>query len=362
MVWFVVIPEEVHRYGRPNISPPKSERIPSALKLPAATAKKILRDGSLFAEEMEVADLYRFEVNFHHQLKARLLADRAVIQIVRETSLTPDDFIVNGRSSRAVQDPATIAWNLATTAFFKAGGKPWKLASVRPGVCYVGLVFKQDGTNPSVGNACCGAQMFLNSGDGLVFRGAVGPWYSNATEEYHLSKAGAAALMKLVVDSYIGSNGRPPDELFIHGRSRFDDDEWSGFRAAVPATTNLVGVRIRGTNEIKLYRPDKHPVIRGTAYCAFDRMGYLWTKGYIPRLRTYPGWEVPNPLCIQIDRGDADLRRVMQDVMGLTKVNFNACVFGDGWPVTLKFANAVGEILTAAPVPDLPPLPFRHYI
>ena len=38
------------------------------------------------------------------------------------------------RSSRAAQDPATIAWNLATTAFFKAGGKPWKLASVHPGV------------------------------------------------------------------------------------------------------------------------------------------------------------------------------------------------------------------------------------
>lgn len=52
----------------------------------------------------------------------------------------------------------------------------------------------------------------------------------------------------------------------------------------------------------------------------------------------------------------------MSDVMGLTKVNFNACVFADGLPVTLKFADAVGDILTAAPVGDLPPLPFRHYI
>lgn len=362
MIWFVIIPEEVHRYGRPKIGPPVGERIPSVLKFPAATAKKILRSGSLFQEEMEAADLYRYEVNFHHQLKARLLEHRVVVQIMRETSLTPEDFVVNGRSTRAVQDPATIAWNLATTAFFKAGGKPWKLASVRPGVCYVGLVFKQDGTNPSVGNACCGAQMFLDSGDGLVFRGAVGPWYSEASDEYHLNKTAAASLMKLVMDSYVGTHGRAPDELFIHGRARFNDDEWKGFRSAVPATTNLVGVKIRSTNDIKLYRPDKHPVIRGTAYRTFERMGYLWTKGFVPRLRTYTGWEVPNPLCIQIDHGEADLRRVMTDVMGLTKVNFNACVFGDGWPVTLKFANAVGEILTAAPVPNLPPLPFRYYI
>ena len=84
--------------------------------------------------------------------------------------------------------------------------------------------------------------------------------------------------------------------------------------------------------------------------------------GYIPRLQTYPGREVPNPLSIEICRGDAELGTVMKDVMGLTKVNFNACIFADGLPVTLRFANAVGEILTAGPRKEGPPLPFRHYI
>jgi hypothetical protein len=31
-------------------------------------------------------------------------------------------------------------------------------------------------------------------------------------------------------------------------------------------------------------------------------------------------------------------------------------------PVTLGFAKAVGEILTAAPTDDTPPLPFRYYM
>jgi hypothetical protein len=48
--------------------------------------------------------------------------------------------------------------------------------------------------------------------------------------------------------------------------------------------------------------------------------------------------------------------------MALTKVNFNACLFGDGLPVTLRFADAVGEILTAAPDVTDAPLPFRYYI
>ena len=33
--------------------------------------------------------------------------------------------------------------------------------------------------------------------------------------------------------------------------------------------------------------------------------------------------------------------------MSLTKLNYNACIYGDGLPVTLKFADSIGEILTA---------------
>ena len=39
-----------------------------------------------------------------------------------------------------------------------------------------------------------------------------------------------------------------------------------------------------------------------------------------------------------------------------------ACVCADGRPVTLKFADAVGEILTAGPQDETPPLSFKHYI
>jgi hypothetical protein len=361
-VWFVVIPEEIHRYGRPQSSIPRGERGQGVSLFNRKTARKIMETGSLFEEERNAADLYRFDLNFHHQLKARLLDKQVVLQIVRETTLTPERFVVDGRQIRTPQDPATVAWNLCTTAFFKASGKPWRLASVRPGVCYVGLVFKKDETSPEAGNACCGAQMFLDSGDGVVFRGAVGPWYSKVGEEFHLSKEKAAELMKLVVDAYADMHGKPPAELFIHGKTRFNNDEWEGFCSVVPPETNLVGVRIRSTGDLKLYRQGKKPVLRGTAMLLSERRGYLWTKGFVPRLDTYPGWETPNPLNIEITRGSADLCQVMTDVLGLTKVNFNACVFADGLPVTLKFADAVGEILTAAPVKDLPPLPFRHYI
>jgi len=85
--------------------------------------------------------------------------------------------------------------------------------------------------------------------------------------------------------------------------------------------------------------------------------------GYIPRLRTYPGFETPKPVLVDINRGDGDLDVVLRDVLGLTKVNYNSCDYASGLPVTLKFADRVGEILLASPRGrEAPPLPFRLYI
>jgi hypothetical protein len=77
----------------------------------------------------------------------------------------------------------------------------------------------------------------------------------------------------------------------------------------------------------------------------------------------YPGFETPKPVAINVDYGTVDLLTVMSDVLALTKVNYNACDFSSGLPVTLKFADRVGEILTASPRGlRAPPLPFRFYI
>ena len=104
------------------------------------------------------------------------------------------------------------------------------------------------------------------------------------------------------------------------------------------------------------------PAIRGLAWLQDSNNGYLLTKGFIPRLQTYPGKEVPRPLQVEICGGEASLETVLQDVLALTKLNYNSCKFADGVPVTLKFADAVGEVLISGPTVPNAPLPFRHYI
>jgi hypothetical protein len=125
----------------------------------------------------------------------------------------------------------------------------------------------------------------------------------------------------------------------------------------------VLGVQISDAYEdLKLYRMGKYPTIRGTALPLGERNAYLWTSGFVPRLDTYMGPETPNPIMVRVQRGECDLRRVLSDVMGLTKINFNSCLFNDREPVTIRFANEVGDVLISAPTDGEPRLPFKFYI
>ena len=106
----------------------------------------------------------------------------------------------------------------------------------------------------------------------------------------------------------------------------------------------MVGVRIREEKNLKLYRKGQNPVLRGLANIRGARGAHLWTRGWTPRIQTYPGREVPNPLIIDINKGEADIAVVLKDILALTKLNYNTCIFGDGMPITLKFADAVEPV------------------
>lgn len=358
--WIVVISDDIYRYGKPKSKIPKSnENITIGIK-----DKYTRRNKTLFEEFNVLQEAYKYKINFHNQLKAKLLSDKIITQIVRESTIAPFDFLnVKGMPTRDLEKfESAIAWNLATAFYYKSGGTPWILNAARPKVCYLGLVYKQVDPENDPRTACCAAQMFLNTGDGLVFKGNVGPWYNETTKEYHLNNKDAKDLLQKALATFDKKEGGIPEEIFIHARTYFENEEWSGFLEAAGDRTKVVGIRIRPENVFKLYREKIFPVPRGTAFFYKDAKAYLWSKGFVPRLQTQFGLETPNPLSIEINRGAHDIKKVCEDVLALTKLNYNSCIYGDGIPVTLRFANAIGEVLTAGPVGDIEVLPFKHYV
>ena len=363
-IWIFVLPELVFKRCKPL-----SRRTGLDLEEGEFNKKQKMRsDLPLLADIIDQSDEDIFDdlPDFHRQVKARLLKLGHTSQIIRETTLAPNEFLNRaGNPIRGVQDPATVAWNFATGLYYKTQAEPpWKLADVRPGVCYIGLVFKQIPNDPKE-HVCCAAQMFLNEGDAVVFRGANGPWKTD-DYEYHLKSPEAESLINKVLQTFKDKHGSPPKELFIHGRTAFSDDEWQAFMKATPKGTNLIGIRIKTTaGETKLYRYGDYPVLRGTALILDDRNAYLWTNGFIPRLDTYIGPETPNPLWITVLRStveSSNIYTVLSDILGLTKINYNACNYSDGMPVTVRFANKVGEVLTMGSSMGSERQPLKFYI
>lgn len=306
---------------------------------------------------------YEYSPDFRRQIKARAMKYRIPIQIILESTLDLVEPVSGARGKKAV--PLSYrTWNLATAISYKAGAKPWRLATARDGVCYVGIAFRRD-PNGDDRSACCAAQLFLDTGDGVVFQGEYGSWYSPESQQFHLDGQSAEQLLDGVLKTYYGLGGKPLTEIFLHSRSDISQEEFDGYSAACPKNARLVGVRVQKDREgLRMFRPGEFAVLRGTCWQVSDRMGYLWTSGFKPRLATYDGWETPVPLRIDIQRGDADFQQVATDIFGLTKLNYNSCRLGDSQPVTVKFSDAVGEILVSNPtIPVSEILPqFRFYI
>lgn len=319
-----------------------------------AAARRVY--GDLF---VQYDDQYDFSVDFRRQLKARVMECRIPVQLIRESTLAHPPL-----KERPLTPISDRAWNLATALYYKAGGRPWKLAGARDGVCYIGLTFRcSEDAKKDPKTACCAAQMFLDTGDGVVFRGEFGPWYSPDSKEFHLNHDVARNLLKGVIDTYRQQGGKALTEIFLHSRSGFDEEELRGYQDACPPDVKLVGVRVSHRNRgIRLFRDGEWCVQRGTLWVINRHRAYLWASGFKPDLLTYDGWNIPSPIEISILYGNADIKQVSRDILGLTKLNYNACKIGDALPVTVAFSDKVGEILISNPTIKQRLPQFRYYI
>ncbi len=292
---------------------------------------------------------YLYSVDFRRQIKARAMKLQIPIQIVRQSTLRLTDTEEPGE--RGLSPLSDRAWNLGTVLYYKAGGKPWRLATARDGVCYIGIAYRLTSKKEGSRSACSAAQMFLDTGDGVVFMGQVGTWYSPEKREFHLSSKAAESLLRGVLKSYEELGGKPLTEIFLHSRSSIDAEEFAGFTAACPFWARVVGIRVRKERHdgVRAFREGTRPVLRGTFWKTGRNSGFLWSSGFKPRLATYDGWETPAPLRIDIQQGTGDIEQVARDIFGLTKLNYNACRLGESEPVTVGFSGAVGEILVSNP-------------
>ncbi len=290
--------------------------------------------------------------NFRRALKARLMTYQKPTQIIRESTT---GYLT---TTRDLQDLATRAWNILTGMYFKVGGLPWGPVGLEPATCFVGISFFRPLGEPRYMRASI-AQAFNEHGDGLVLRGQKFRWDDAIGKSPHMPSHLAEQLVREVLVRYKTECKQPPRRVVIHKSSRYTPDEREGFKEALKDIPEVDMVTVSSSRDFRLFREGEYPPLRGTLMHIGDNY-LLYATGYIPELKKYPHGHVPAPLRIVDHYGDTTKAQLLTEILSLTKMNWNTANVDGVFPITLRFARLVGEILREIP-PDREPNPKYSY-
>lgn len=301
--------------------------------------------------------------DFHDLLKAAALTLAAPLQLIREKTWTGLPAKNNGQTARPLQDEATRAWNLHTALYYKAGGTPWRMQrhSSDLATCYVGISFYRTTHGQELHTAV--AQVFNERGDGVVVRGGTAQ-ISKADRQPHLAPGDARRLLLDALAEYRNAHGHQPARIVIHKSSSFTDSEAEGFHTATDERDidHMDMLWIQRRSAPHLFRTGQLPPLRGTSVQLDERSLLLYTRGSVPYFRTYPGMYVPQPLLIRPESGTTDLLAAGNDILALSKMNWNNAQLDERDPLTLRTAYRVGSILKHVPDGARIATRYAHYM
>lgn len=285
-------------------------------------------------------------------LKARALRCRLPIQLATNALL---------KESQKGQDPATRAWNFSVGMYYKAGGVPWRLPPTGPDTCFVGISFHHFRTTERAVVRSSIAQAFSSDGEGFAIRGEAVPADADAYRRVlHLTEAQANDLGIELLAEYEMRTGISPLRVVLHKTSSFSDEEVSGFSAAL-RDVPIVSMVTLSPSALRLLRFGPYPPKVGTVCTVNGVRSFLFTSGFVPELGTYPGPHVPQPFEVRC-LGDEEPLVAAQEVLNLTRMNWNTADVRGKWPVSLAYARKVGGILDEYGDDDLVDSSFRYFV
>ncbi len=295
------------------------------------------------------ADSEGSELDFHDLLKAQSLTLGSPLQFVRPR--TYDDSIkeVTGAGRvKALQDPATRAWNFHTALYYKAGGTPWRLLRRTSELesCYVGVSFYRTIDKQHIHTSV--AQVFNERGEGMILRGGEAIMSKDDLQP-HLAKKDMQALVETSLNAFEKEHHHFPARVVIHKTSAFTRQELEGSTAALDELRirhrDLLVVR---ESDMRLFRTAAYPPLRGTFLELDEKHSIVYSRGSVPFFEMYPGMYVPRALQIEAVAVEQPAKVLAQEVLALTKMNWNNTQFDSALPITIRAARQVGDILKYA--------------
>ncbi|WP_207536295.1 SIR2 family protein [Desertivirga arenae] len=291
--------------------------------------------------------------DLHDYVKAFCVEKRVTSQFIREKTIND------------VRQSCQINWWLSLSYFVKSLRTPWILNNTDKSTAFAGIGYSIDSKSEEKGHIVLGcSHIYSSTGEGLKYKLSK---ISNDKIQWrhkkpHLGYDDAYEFGKSVINLFYESLNEIPKRVVIHKRTFFTEEEKNGildslYDSASIEAVDLVEINFEDdiryvSSKIKNGRTeiDGFSVSRGTCIQINASQALLWAHGVVPSVNNpkfsfYPGGRyIPKPLKVIKHHGTGSLEQIANEILGLTKMNWNSLNMYSQLPATISSSNDIARI------------------
>ncbi|WP_416040525.1 SIR2 family protein [Acinetobacter lactucae] len=287
--------------------------------------------------------------DLHDYIKAYAAQQGISTQFIREKT-------VNSSQS------CRVKWWLSLAFYVKAMRTPWRLESIDNHTAFVGIgysinrnLYSENSKRIILG---C-SHIYSARGEGMQFQlGRI----ENPIIHHHnpyMSEEDARRTGEKIRQMFFDAKMQLPRRVVIHKRTAFTEEEQRGFTQGLEGVEDIELIEINFEDSFRYLSSklvnskleiDGFPIARGTVIVQSSNTALLWVHGATPSAQN-PSFKyfqgkrrIPVPLVIKRYIGQSDISQLANEILGLSKMNWNTFDYYSRLPVTLESANDIARI------------------
>lgn len=290
---------------------------------------------------------YEFEgeaFDLHDFVKAYSAQKGISTQFLREETL-------------ADPNPAQVLWWLSLSFYVKSMRTPWVLDCLEPDTAFLGLGFTIDRSAERGKHVVVGcSHIYSADGRGLQYRLSKVEDPIWRGRNAFMSEDDARRMGDTVRQLFHESNFRLPGRVVAHKRTPFLPEEIRGLLKGLEGVdrVDLLEITEDPTFRFTACRSgsldaDGFPLRRGTTILMDDYRALVWIHGIVDALRPnrrffLGGRRIPAPVIVTRHHGETPLGTIVQEMLGLSKMNWNTFDMYSKLPATIDSSNRIARI------------------
>jgi hypothetical protein len=263
------------------------------------------------------------------------------------------------QSTLRSSDQCSIWWWLSLALYAKSMRTPWVLDSLGEDTAFVGLGYSIDSTADRGNHIVLGCSHIYNArGEGLQYRlSKIDDPIFRAGNPY-LSEEDARKVGENIKQLFYASRNRLPRRVVLHKKTPFLKSEQAGLLEGLSGIDAVEMLELQTDSALRYMASsckngqmsvDGFPVKRGTVIKLDNFTALLWVHGVTTAVhkskRYYQGRRrIPAPIVIRRHAGQSDLIQISQEILALSKMNWNTFDFYTRYPATIDSSNKIARI------------------